>query len=504
MPSGSKQPLHDDQCVRARRDASRTAMRHRHRRLASSLSILMTCALFAVGCGRDTTIAATAPREQLAFGSANAVGTAGPSAVCGQPNGTVVTHSVNVSANETWAGAGVTHRIPNSISLTGTAVVTIQPCAIVALAPGVSITVRDFAKLLTTGTSQTNFVVFRRDNPNQAWGTLRGYHPTSMIDLNWTLLTGGGAFGGLSNPTIAIVGNGYSSPVARVLRVNGVRIDLSQGVGIYLDANAALTTDSKLLEIKRSGSRPVETTMMGLGSLPPGNYVTNAIDEILIHGPSANVFADMTVKDTGVPVRIPYSTMYVGPISPSTTPVTLTLKPGVVFLYPRIGGQPGARVTFGTNGSPTSNVIGILNAVGTAAKRIVFTSGEAAPAPGDWVGIWLNTANGSRLDYVDITYAGAASGIVSNNCRPNTTLDRAALLVGDFSDQYIPPSNLITNSRIEQSAYFGINAMWLTSTFNTPNLTVTNTIQNNALGRQTYNGVLPPGTCPPNGGYTVP
>ncbi len=88
----------------------------------------------------------------------------------------------------------------------------------------------------------------------------------------------------------------------------------------------------------------------------------------------------------------------------------------------------------------------------------------AAAAPGDWVGIWLNTANGSRLDYVDITYAGAATSMQSNNCRPINTVDRAALFVGSFSDQYVPPGNLITNSRITNSAYFGIDAMWLAAT----------------------------------------
>lgn len=104
----------------------------------------------------------------------------------------------------------------------------------------------------------------------------------------------------------------------------------------------------------------------------------------------------------------------------------------------------------------------------------MFTSGEAPPARGDWVGIWLNTANGSRLDYVEISYAGAPTGIQSNYCRPINTRDEAALFVGSFSDQYVPPSNLITNSRITNSAGFGINAMWLAGTFNAPDLTATN------------------------------
>ena len=419
---------------------------------------------------------------------------------CGEPHGGVVTHSTNISVSETWAGAGVTHRIPNSISITGSAVVTIEPCAIVELGPGVFLTVRDNARLLSAGTSDTNFVVFRRSDVTQPWGTLRGFHSTTMIDLNWTRLLGGGAFGGA---TISVFGNGYGSPLKRVLRTYQVVIESSQGMGVFLDANSAFTTNSRFLEIKGSGGRPVHTTMMALGSVPIGKYTGNGTDEILIHGPTANVFKNMTVKNLGVPVRIPFSSLAIGPAPPATTQVKLTLKPGVVFKFPRVGGQPGAMVTFGTNGNAPNNRVGILYAVGTAAKRIVFTSGEASPAPGDWKGIWLNTAIGSKLAYVDINYAGGANGIQSNNCRPQDTEDQAALLVGSFSDQYIPPSTLMTNSRITNSAYYAINAMWLAGTHNAPDLTATNIFLNNARCRQTYNGVVPPGTCPVGGGCTV-
>ncbi len=71
-----------------------------------------------------------------------------------------------------------------------------------------------------------------------------------------------------------------------------------------------------------------------------------------------------------------------------------------------------------------------------------------------------------------------------------------------FSDQYVPPSNLITNSRITNSAGFGINAMWQAATVNAPDLSATNVFQGNARCAQTYNGLLPPGVCPLNGGST--
>ena len=424
-------------------------------------------------------------------------------AACGDPNGTVVTHSTNISVSETWAGAGVTHRVPTNIAITGTAILTIEPCAIVSLGPGISITVRDKGRLLSAGTSATTFVVFRRDNPSLAWGTLRGFHATTMIDLNWTRLQGGGAFGGLNNPTIAVFGVGYGSPLKRNLRTIQVVIESSQGIGVHLDANAAFTADSKFLQITGSGGRPVHTTMLSLGSVPTGTYTGNATDEILIHGPHANVFKNTVVKNLGVPVRIPFTSMHIGPMPPSTLPVKLTLRPGVVFKFPRVGGQAGALLTFGTNGNAPNNLVGILYAVGTATKRIVFTSGEAVPAPGDWKGIWLNTATGSKLTYVDINYAGGVNGIQSNNCRPQNTEDQAALLVGSFSDQYIPPSNMMTNSRITNSALYGINAMWQAGTHNAPDLTATNIFQSNGSCRQTFNGVLPPGTCPVNGGCTA-
>jgi len=452
------------------------------------------------------TITATSSADPTKSGSAAVTVSAISTAACGQANGTITTHAANITANENWIGDGVTHRIPSSIALSGSAVVTIEPCAIVSLAQGVTISVGGNSRLVAAGTSNTRFVTFKRDVATQAWGTLRGTSPTSLIDLTWTFLNGGGNFGSLSDPTLTAFGNGYGSTPAPVLRVNNVTIQGSQGVGVYLDANAAFTGDSQQLQITGSGGRPVNTTMMSLGSLPSGSYVGNATDEILIFGPNANVFGDLTVEDRGVPVRIAYGTMNIAPAVGATAPVTLTLKPGVVFKFPRIGNPlaPGARVTFGTNGNAPNNLVGVLNAIGTAAKPIVFTSGEVTPAPGDWIGLWLNTANGSRLDFVEISYAGAPSGIISNSCRLVNTPDNAALLVGDFSNQYVPPSNLITNSRITNSAGYGIAAMWQTTTFNIPDLTATNTFANNARCRQTYNGLTPPGTCPVGGGCTAP
>ena len=424
---------------------------------------------------------------------------------CGTPNGIVVNHPGNISADETWDGDGVTHTVTNNIELLGSATVTVAACAIVAMGPNATITLANTSKLVAAGTSSTRFVVFQRLDVNQPWGILRGASETSLIELHWTVLQGAGSFGGqYDNPAIAAVGAGYFVPPVAVLKVDNVYIQSPQGTGIYFDANAAFTADSQALTISGASTYPVMTNMMALGSLPTGSYTGNAIDMINVIGPSVNVFGDLTIHDRGVPVRIQSAGFTVAPSGGNTAPVTLTIEPGVTILFPKANAtSPGARVIFGTNGNDPHNLVGILNAVGTAAKPIIFTSGEAVPAPGDWVGLFLDTATGSRLDHVQISYAGADSSISSVNCRPASTRDNAALIIGDFSTQYIPPSDLITNSVISNSAGYGIDAVWEAPSFNSPDLTATNTFTGNAMCAQTYNAVTPPGICPTVHGCTV-
>ena len=276
-------------------------------------------------------------------------------------------------------------------------------------------------------------------------------------------------------------------------------IDQPQGAGIYLDANAAFTAESTALGVVGASDYPLLLTMMAVGSIPPFVGQGNARDDAFVIGPNANVFANMTIHKR-LPIRIQTASMAVaGPIN-DTTPVTLTLDPGVVLRFDPLNTQAGAIVQFGGNGSTTNNnKVGVLVARGTAEEPIVFTSGAAVPAPGQWKGIWLDTSMGSRLDHVIIEYAGGATGISSVNCRPLNTRDDAALIVGDFETQYVPPADLITNSIIRSSAAFAINAMWRSADF-APDLTGNgNTFSGNAGCNQTLNTLPPTVTCPRRG-----
>src|SRR5207247_5782706 len=97
-----------------------------------------------------------------------------------------------------------------------------------------------------------------------------------------------------------------------------------------------------------------------------------------------------------------------------------------------------------------------LIAVGTFTQPITFTSKKKAPAAGDWPGIFLADAPGSRLSYVNINFAGGFNGIGSANCKPNLTTDQAGLFIGTGDGSYIPSPSDFDHVNINDSASHGI------------------------------------------------
>jgi hypothetical protein len=408
------------------------------------------------------------------------------------------THAVNITASETWAGGGVTHRIPNTIFIDAPATVTVQPCAIVELSIGASIYVRGDTIGRTTGAlvaagadDETGFVTFRAADRASAWGGLLATNPKGFIDLHHTRLVNGGDLGNFGNASLAADGAGNPTAIPMV-RLDHVEIDNPRGAGVYLNASAAFTADSNELTVVGAKDHPILLTTMALGTIPTFAGRNNARDDALLIPPNEIVSADMTIHKR-LPILFKTASVQVG----GPNPVSLTLDAGVVLRFDPLDGSPGALVQFGNNGLQ-SQTVGVLVAQGTATDPIVFTSGAATPVPGDWQGIWLANAAGSILDHLVIEYAGGANGIDSPNCRPAGTGEEGALIVGEpgyFLSEYVPPPNVFANSTIRRSAGFGINAIWSTTSF-TPNLTGNgNAFTDNAGCAQTYNALSGRG-CP--------
>ncbi len=260
-------------------------------------------ATFSAAAPGTYTVTATSVADPSRAGSATVSVTGATS--CGPPTGAVVTHTANIGATETWVGGGVTHAVPNGLSINGPATVTIQPCAIVSLGANATINVNAGASLVSAGTGPGGSISFVRANAAQPWGILRGTSNTSLIDLSWTTLQGGGAFGGLyANSAIAAVGNGYFVAPVPTVRVNNVTIDSPQGGGVYFDAGGAFLSGSTGLTVQGAPGYVLSMGMMALGSVPQGSYASasNALPMVNVVG-TFNVTVDTTVHKY-LPVRI--------------------------------------------------------------------------------------------------------------------------------------------------------------------------------------------------------
>src|SRR6476646_7297112 len=104
-----------------------------------------------------------------------------------------------------------------------------------------------------------------------------------------------------------------------------------------------------------------------------------------------NVSGPITANTTWTTTGSPYTVT--GTVTVNTTK-TLTIQAGVT-------------VKFNTGTSLVVN--GILSAVGTSTKKIIFTSSAATPAPGNWAHIDLNSndATASQLTWATVSYGGS-------------------------------------------------------------------------------------------------
>lgn len=435
--------------------------------------------------------------------------------VCGTANGTVVTHSTTITADETWAGNGVTHSVPSSIRIKAPATVTIQPCAIVSIAKDAEIGVEGDtpgnrpAKLIAAGTDDaTGFITFQPAVTGQPWGAIHGFNQLSLVELRHTaLVQAGGNETFLRNSAIGMIGPGiHSSAPVPVLLVDHVVIQDPVGGGVYLDSMASFDPGSTLMGVVAPQDHPIAIQIMAAGSIPqvvlqqlPAQKTPYNDAYILPAAP--NISSDTTLNEN-IPLYLETSVNVLDTsANPNPLGVTLTVQAGAELRF-----KPGAalRMIFGGRGNAPNDLVGRLIALGTPVAPIRFTSAADVPAAGDWAGIQLATSDNSQMAFNIIEYAGGFSGVVSTNCRPVGSSDDAALIIG--GPDYTPSGTTIVSSIIQFSAGHGIDATWQAGTPNDPNLADpgTGNVFNEISGcKQTWNGLIPgAGSCPTGGGCT--
>jgi hypothetical protein len=405
---------------------------------------------------------------------------------CTPPTGTGTMHPGAITTAQTWTAAGSPHVLPYDASVS--AAITLEACAVVRIAAKATITFGPGGDLIANGTAAQP-VTIEATNAQMPFASLRFIGGTAH--LAYTTITQGG------DPLNAVP----DFAAALDVRLNQVLLDHvtvtgSASQGLYVHDGGGFDPASTQLVVSGSKAAPVHTWTSAAGNLPTGMYAGNGQDEILLSGEACTTegvtTGTVTLHDRGVPYRVGHS-QSAGQICVSAgtgNPLaTLVIEAGVTMRFKK-GGALRLEQFQGT--SPAS---GALVAAGTAAKPIVFTSAEAAPAAGDWLGIYFGEIPDAtdKVDFATIEYAGGASTSGSGSCSYSVTTgtanDAAIRIFG------VPAGGqFVTNTTISSSAAHGIDRGFRSDT-KMPDFLPTNTFTSVARCKQTYPGDVS-GACP--------
>jgi hypothetical protein len=385
----------------------------------------------------------------------------GPQSTCPAPPGPGTTHTSGVSGsggpNNDWTFAGSPHIVPNTISISG--MLTIQPCVVVLLGPGVSINITATGTLNAAGTPGSP-VSFLPQTPRTTWGTLGNFG--GVLSLNHAILQFGGNPGAF-NPayTGTLVEQSSSSGG---LHVDDVMVSLSASQGVYVNGAVSFDATSQNLVVVGSAGYAMHLNAGVVGSVPPGTYRgNNGHDAIAISGSGAGAVAtSQTMHNRGVPYhvgsgqdggRLDINSNVSGSVA------VLTIEPGVTVLFPPDGVLHVDPQTV-TNFAAPAPARGALVALGTRREPIVFTSDQGpASAPGNWLGITFGgaTAPQTILQNVTVAFAGGASVSGSNSCPVMGRKGENSAAIRILGP---PPGTFITYTQIDLSASDGIDRGW--------------------------------------------
>ncbi|MCA9586852.1 MAG: hypothetical protein KC657_15965 [Myxococcales bacterium] len=455
------------------------------RRVALATLGLVTAILPVSACDDSTTTPATPTTTTPDAGEV-------PSR-CATPSGPGTTHAAAPTGNETWSAADSPHRITAAITIAAGTTLTLEPCAVVTIAPSVGVLVQ--GKLVAEGAADTPITIGPED-PAKGFTTIEA-RKGAEVRFSYVTVEGGGDPNGgrLTQAAMLDIRGDQDLAPQPIFRADHVTLKGSKSLGIWLREGGAFAPGSTDLRVTGGASFPMQVWGRAVGTVPSGTYTGNAIDEIHLpaNGGRDDIQEDTTMRARGVPYRIGGSEGGVsfrvqGPSTPA-----LTIEPGVTLRFAK-----DARLVVDTS-TTNDPATGALVAQGTADAPIVFTSAAATPAAGDWVGIVFGRRPDprSKISNAKVQYAGGPSQASSFDCPspgvPGFGSEGAVLVLGGK-----PSSAFVTNTTIDTSASAGIVRGW---TGDPIDFLATNTFTNVARCNETFPrpsvGVCPdPAPCP--------
>jgi hypothetical protein len=376
---------------------------------------------------------------------------------CAKSTGAGTAHTGTISADETWSAATGPHRITSNLVIKAN--VTVEACAVVLLAPGASIDVgtsTEAGKLVAAGTSavagasrDVRPVIFAAEDPNAPWTHIAA-QPKGTVQLTVAALVSGGAAGaGEAGALLAVgvAGGTNFGDVTRNVLVDRVLIDKSASYGVHLTGWGAFDANSSKLTIRASGSADAPYAVRiepGVAETLPAKLAAtgNRQDAILMKTSKAFSRND-TLVNRGLPYH-PKGALYINPHEDGPA-VTLRIEAGVTLAF---DAEPSSGIYVGSSAVRP----GVLDAVGTPAAPVLFTSAKASKAAGDWAALYFRApaASGNRISYARVEYAGADSQSNSLGCGPKN--NASAIIVQGVGAKNAAPGAFIDNTTFDNIA----------------------------------------------------
>ena len=334
--------------------------------------------------------------------------------------------SGNITRNTTWTLAGSPYIVTGNITVrystynSATAVLTIEPGAEVRFEPGTGIKIgynnssqKYYGALDARGTESAP-IVFTSNAAAPAPGDWKGIYFQTCTNDNLTVLEhcvveyGGDIYN--SNLYFQKASPAVKNSIIRYGSGHGVFLNSSAPIiagntvaanaldGIYGDDNsAAAISNNSMIDnggaVLNIHANRVRQTVGNSGTGNAQNAIVVRGGNVLSSGIWANQNLPYVVTGN---ITVRYSTY-------NSATAVLTIEPGVEVRF-----EPGTGIKIGYNNS-SQKYYGALDARGTESAPIVFTSNAAAPAPGDWKGIYFQTCTNDNLTVLEhcvVEYGG--------------------------------------------------------------------------------------------------
>ncbi len=433
---------------------------------------LLLCVVSACGDDGVQHLADAPPPPDVAIDAAS----------CPPVTGAGTMHGGSIAAAETWTAAGNPHILPFDTSIS--AALTLERCVVVRIAGGKQISVRAGGSITAQGAPGLPVRFELKDAA--PWANIRTLNGGTVSFSHTTLEGGGDPLNGVAQASGALDLAGSTPIVAGVAHADHLTITGSKSCGVSMHDGGGFDAASSNLVISGSAISPITSFARALGTIPSGTYTSNAVDEIIIT--NGAVPESMTIHARGVPYRVGTQANATLDVGAATGVATLTIEPGVTMKF-----MPGAtfRVEPASGVNPAR---GALIANGTASAKIILTSASAAPAAGDWFGLWFGglVDPTSHVDHVHVEFAGKTpSSSGSDSCvYPGGLAENpAAIRILGAA----PPTVFITHTDVLMSASHGIDRGFRSAS--KPSYLPTNTISGFVGCRETYPRDLD-GACP--------